>query len=474
MTLTNQTNTANRGLLGICLMQVFSMIGFMYVFSLMTLYCTQAFHLTDHQAYTLFAAYGAIIFGCPLFGGYLGDNFFGHKRATLYAIPIQTIAILLMAISNLHIFYAAVAIFAVGTCLQVPNLYCLVGELFPITHPKRQHAFILAYIAVNIGGVIATSSAGFLSQHLGYPITFIIGAILNSGGFLGYLLLNELQGEKKFSLSQKFYGTILLWLAIPLCIMAFHFPEICNALILAFGLIITVFLIFYSFRLEASKRKKLRVFLFITWISIGFGALFVMTPTVLTLFIERNVYRELFGITIPTPTIMAINSLIIVILGPFLGIRNKQIKSEADASFKLSCGILLMGLSYLILVAGIYFSGALGFIGLFWIVLCYIAQAIAELYVNPIGYSLSHSLAPQGMEASLLGFFQLGSGIASVLMSYFSTMTSKLEGQINPHITNPMYLKAFANYGSITILLGVFSLIALKIFFGSYAKQRNL
>lgn len=454
-----------KGLIGVCIIQIFTMIGFMYLFSLMTLYCTQKFYLSDHQAYILFAAYGSIVFGLPLFGGYLGDKFLTHKKAVLYSIPIQSLALILMSINNIDVFYFALAIFAISTCLQTPNIYCLVGELYSIDHPKRQQAFALAYIAVNLGAVFATGTAGFLSQKLGYGMTFIIGGILNFGALIGYFLCrNEIKNTKDDS-RLTIYGFLLLIMSIFICMLLFHYSEICNLLILAFAIGITLLLIFLSFRQSAQIQKNLLIFIFITWVAVGFGALFVLTPTVLTLFIERNVNRHFFSILIPTPTIMIINSLIIVFLGPFISLKDKKAKPDSSLALKFSLGIILMGISFVVLVLGICFSNQFGVTALIWIAICYILQAFAELYVNPIGYSLSHSLAPKGMEASLLGFFQLNFGLASAIMSYFSLMATDLQGNVNPLITNKMYLQAFSHYSLFSISLGIVCFVVLRIWF---------
>ncbi len=63
-----------KGLFSLFFILLFFMVGFALIQSLLVLYCTSIFHFDDADAYSLYAAYGALVFGVPLLGGYIGGN----------------------------------------------------------------------------------------------------------------------------------------------------------------------------------------------------------------------------------------------------------------------------------------------------------------------------------------------------------------------------------------------------------------
>lgn len=468
-----------KGLFSIFWMQVTTMVGFAYIFAMATLYCTKELGFTDQHAYTLFAAYGAIVYGVPLFGGFLGDRFLGHKFSVLFGVIISGIGLLLMAIHNLYAFYIGLACFAISTCLQVPNIYCLVGQLYDKHDERRHSGFTLAYVGMNIGSLAASASSGYLINLIGFRMTFVVGAIVMFMTLIAYY-----QGQSHFSegfirkddmdanptvftLTDRIKGLALFFIAIPICVVAFNYPELCNKLILIFGIGITLFIAIYAFRFTNLQRSKLIVFLLLTVVSIGWGTLYMIAPTVLTIFIERNVDRHFWGFLIPTSSVYSLNPFFIVTIGPllsYLWIMLTRRGHNPSGAFKLTLGVVIMGLGYLVLVPAIASANTLGFSAFYWIILSYLLQTIGELLVNPVGYALVGSLSPPRWEGFLMGYFQLGSGVASVLMGYMASMTSKLEGITNPIQTNGMYSHAFAQYSYYSLALGIGAMLFVPYF----------
>src|SRR3989338_10994824 len=153
-----------KGLIALCWMQATTMVGFMFIFSMGTLYMTKRLGFSDKEAVTLFGAFGAIVYGLPLFGGFLGDKFLGFKFAVAFSTLLCGAGLLLVAIPNKFFFLLGLACYAISTCVQVPNMYCLVGNLYDKNDERRHGGFTLAYVAMNIGALIATWSSGYLSN----------------------------------------------------------------------------------------------------------------------------------------------------------------------------------------------------------------------------------------------------------------------------------------------------------------------
>ncbi len=469
-----------KGLIAVCIMQLTSMVGFMVIFSLSTLYMTKQLGYTDKAAVTLFAAYGAIVYGMPLFGGYLGDRFLGFKFSVLFSTITCGIALLFLSIPSSFFFILGLALYAISTCVQVPNLYCLVGNLYGSQDERRHGGFTLAYVAMNVGAFAATLSAGFISQRFGYSVTYIIAAIVMFSTLIAYFAGNKYfeEGFKSkdpkltssiitHTVASRLKGIALFLLTIPLCALGFKYPDACNNLILLIGVLSIAYIIFISMRYESLQRKKLLVFTALTIVSIGWGTLYMMAPTVLTLFIERNVERHMLGILIPASSALGLNSLFIILVGPILSVTwvfLSQKNKNPSGALKLSLGVISMGIGFLVLVPAIMNANSLGLSAFYWIVISYFFQTVGELLVNPVGFALVGSLSPPGREGFLMGFFQLGTGVASVLMGYMASQANKLQGITAPLQTNAMYSHAFWNYGLSSVILGAIALLLVPYF----------
>jgi POT family proton-dependent oligopeptide transporter len=466
------------GLLALCTMQATSMVGFMLIFSMSTLYMTHVLGFSDKNAVTLFAAFGAIVYGLPLFGGFLGDKYLGYKFSVLVSTILCGIGLLLISIPKPFFFIIGLACFSISTCVQVPNTYCLVGNLYDKQDERRHGGFTLAYVAMNIGAFAATFGSGFLSTHLGYSATFIAGAVIMFSTLIAFFLANKYFDDGFRSndniavkvihdTKSRIKGLVLYFLAIPICALGFHHPDVCNNLILIIAVLAAIYIFVIGFQYDSVQRKKLYVFLALTTVSIGWGVLYMMAPTVLTLFVERNVDRHFLGLLIPPSSVLSLNPFFIIICGPmlsYLWLLLSHKNRNPSGAFKLSFGVILMGIGFILLVPAILSANSLGLTAFFWIILSYLFQTLGELFVNPVGYALAGTLSPPGRDGFLMGFFQLGSGAASVLMGYLASEANQLEGIKAPLQTNNMYLHAFWHYGLYSIILGMIALIFVPYF----------
>ena len=481
-------NKYPKGLLALCFMQLTSMVGFMVIFSLSTLYMTKQLGYSDKAAVTLFASYGAIIYGMPLFGGFLGDRFLGFKFSVLFSTIFCGVGLILLSIHQPFFFILGLAVFAISTCLQVPNMYCLVGNLYGPEDERRHAGFTIAYVAMNVGAFVATLSAGFLSEHVGYSITYLLSALVMFSTLIAYF-----SGQKYFddgfksvsehristrvfehNVRSRIKGIFLFFLAIPVCVLGFSYPDVCNNLILLIGALAVLYILVVGVRYESLQRKKLYVFVTLTIVSIGWGTLYMMAPTVLTLFIERNVDRHFLGFFVPTASVISLNAFFIITIGPVLSVLwvyLSQKNKNPSGALKLSLGVIFMGLGFLALVPGIAHANSLGLSAFYWIIISYFFQTVGELFVNPVGYALVGSLAPPGREGFFMGFFQLGTGVASVLMGYMASEANKLQGVTAPLQTNKMYSLAFWHFSMYSIVLGVLALFLVP-YFAKIIRQR--
>ena len=115
---------------------------------------------------------------------------------------------------------------------------------------------------------------------------------------------------------------------------------------------------------------------------------------------------------------------------------------------------VISAIGLLILPIGIALSHN-GYTAFIWIFATYVLQAIAELLISPIGYSMVGQLIPARWQSICMGSTLLNSGVAAVLASYFSNYALGKTGSSNPVVTNPSYSHMFSQLGWITMAVAI-------------------
>jgi POT family proton-dependent oligopeptide transporter len=440
-------------------------VGFTLIQSLTVLYATQKLGFTDKQAYTLFAAYFSLLFGLPFFGGYIGGRWLGSLLSVSLGLILSTLGLFSLSIPTLTNFYLGLSAFVVGVALYVPNLYVVLGRLYQPGDYRRDSGFTLNYMGFNIGGLFGMAASGYLVKYYSYHFTFLIGALLGVVAliifFAGLSRLTQIKDEKHTKKS-RILGVVLALIAIPLTSLLLDHAQFNNALLLTTGIAAAILTIVLAMRETGESRKKMFAFLILLIIGLAFWTLYSLVPSVLELFMERNVNREVFHSIIPTSSLTSLNPFFIVTVGAlltavwiYLGKRN----SAPSLATKFCIAVLLMGAGYLVLIPGIHYSNALGQVGIGWIVISYFLQTTGELFIGPIGFSMVGTLVPKRFENLMMGIWQLATGVSCALSSYLALLAAAPEKIKDPLQTNPIYTHSFAVYGGMTVTVGLIAVL---------------
>lgn len=440
-------------------------VGFTLIQSLTVLYSTQILGFADKQAYTLFAAYFSLLFGLPFFGGYIGGRWLGSLLSVSLGLILSTIGLFSLSITSIPTFYIGLSCFVVGVALYVPNLYVVIGRLYQPNDYRRDSGFTLNYMGFNIGGLFGMAASGYLVKYYSYHTTFLIGAIFGVIAliifFVGLPRLAHVK-EEKFTKKTRSFGVVLALVAIPITILLLKYAQFNNALLLTTGIGAAILTCVLALRETGESRKKMFAFLILLIIGLAFWTLYALVPSVLELFIERNVNREFFHSLIPTASITSLNPFFIITVGSlltaawiYLGKRNLA----PSLATKFCIAVLFMAAGYLILIPAIHNSNALGQVGLIWIVLSYFLQTTGELFIGPIGFSMVGTLVPKRFENLMMGVWQLATGVSCALSSYLALLAAAPEKLTNPLQTNPIYTHSFAVYGGMSVAVGIIAIL---------------
>lgn len=448
-------------------------------FATLVLYLTNKINVPVKDAYLIFGAFISLFYSSAMLGGYLGGRI-DHKLAIILGSVLAGLGDYLMVLPTLPSILLGLSCFIIGGGLMIPNINCLNGRMFNPDDNLRDSGFTITYIGSNIGGFIASLSAGFLANTIGYANNFAIGGTILWASLVFFLLSYKkiefyeaphiipykanLQARNWLSL------LIAIFIFVPLVAWLLHHANLSNIILCTIGIIMFFTILFLAFKEKGLARKRLLGFLIFTTFSIAFWALYSLAPSVLNIFAENNVDRHLFGhFVFPAGSIYSLNNFFIIILGIitslfFIRVSNRGRNIELPTKFGI--GITLMGLGYLILIAAIWSHNSLGLVAFYWLVLSYFLQTAGELFVGPIGFAMVGSLVPRRLEGMMNGVWQLFIGISGAISSFLATATIQVPDSMihNPLATNSTYMQLFGLYGAISVAIGIAILLLRRRF----------
>uniref|UniRef100_UPI003137C3AF peptide MFS transporter n=1 Tax=Sphingobium sp. YR657 TaxID=1884366 RepID=UPI003137C3AF len=149
--------------------------------AILIFYLTKHFLFGEDKAYLLYGAYTSLVYITPVIGGYLADRFLGPRKAVLVGGVFIAIGHFLIAITEgpggqdplfLNGFYLALASIIVGTGFLKANISVLVGELYARDDHRRDPAFSIFYMGINMGGMLGPVVCGLLGELWGWSWGF--------------------------------------------------------------------------------------------------------------------------------------------------------------------------------------------------------------------------------------------------------------------------------------------------------------
>lgn len=152
-----------RGLYVLALANTGERFGYYTMLAILLLFIQAKFGFSTALAGTIYSSFLALVYFMPMIGGWIADKWNFQKTVTL-GIGVMFLGYLVMAIptqrgavSSMIIMFAALLLISAGTGLFKGNLQVMVGDLYndPRYSDKRDVAFSLFYMAINIGAMFA-------------------------------------------------------------------------------------------------------------------------------------------------------------------------------------------------------------------------------------------------------------------------------------------------------------------------------
>ena len=431
--------------------------------ALLIFYLTQHWLFNDSASNIVYGAYVSLVYITPVLGGWLADRYLGQRKAVLFGAILLTIGHFCMAFEGtggqndptINIFWMALAFIIVGSGFLKANISVIVGQLYPRTDVRRDGAYTIFYMGINVGAAVGTIIAGYLGQTLGWAYGFGAAGIGMLLGLVVFILGKPLllgRGEPPKPLTKStemtmygvgIVGVVVMWLLI-------QYQSVVGGLMLISGVALLGYVLFEAFKLEKEPRERMFAILFLIALQPLFWGLFEQAGGSLNLFTDRYIDRQ----GVPASLFQSINPIYIILLAPvfaslwtWLGKRGLEPSTPA----KFGLGLVQLGFGFLVLVWGAATVPADVAVPVIFLFGIYLFHTTGELCLSPVGLSAMNRLSPTHLASLVMGawFFATAGG------NYVAGMIGAATGGEDGEMTREATLSIYQTIGLVAMAIGV-------------------
>ncbi|HQY61553.1 MAG TPA: peptide MFS transporter [Polyangiaceae bacterium] len=121
--------------------------------------------------------YTSLVYLTPLLGGLIADRLLGLRNSIVIGGILMAIGHFLMAFESLPFFYAALGFLIAGNGFFKPNISTMVGKMYPKGDNRRDGAFTIFYMGINLGAFLSPLVCAWLKQHYSFHYGFAAAGI---------------------------------------------------------------------------------------------------------------------------------------------------------------------------------------------------------------------------------------------------------------------------------------------------------
>lgn len=362
--------------------------------ALVVLYMIQTLKYSPQKAGNIYGLYTGLVYLTPLIGGYLADRYFGQRKCITAGAVLMSCGLFLLAFGSESFFVSALFIMVIANGFFKSNISSVLGLLYKNNNDKKDSAYTIFYMGINLGAFFSPLICGTLAVKYGFEYGFAMAGVgMLIGLILFKILGNKLLGDSGLNpVTEQKNNSVEEALTVN----------------------------------QKCRFKSLIILMFFT---IPFWICFEQAGSSLTLFAQYQTNRAFSGYEIPTGYFQSLNPLFIIIFAPVISsiwefLRRRQ--KEPTSVEKFAIALFLMSFAYAVLVVAGYF-GLSTKVSPLWLVVSYFIMTIAELCLSPIGLSLVSKLAPPKFLSLTMGCWFLtsffGNFIAGIWGGKYGTFT---------------------------------------------------
>ncbi len=359
--------------------------------SLLVYYMIKHLQFTQVRSSQIYGLYTGFVYFTPLFGGMLADRLVGQRRIVILGAALMAIGHFMMAVESM--FFPALLFLILGNGAFKPNISTQVGALYPPGDHRRDRAFSIFYMGINLGAFFSPLVCGTLGEKIGYHWGFGAAGV---GMIIG--LLVYLRGQKHLApdmiMQKKASGKRAA-------------PE----------------------PMTREDRLKIGAIFAMMALSIVFWSVYEQQGNTLALWADAHTNRMIFGWEMPASWFQSFNPLMIFLFVPVLNIfwgRQDRRGKEPSSIAKMGTGCIVLASAFLILILPARQLAVTPRASILWLAACALVLTIGEIYFSPIGLSLVTKIAPARIVSMMMGVWFLSSFFGNYLSGYLGTFWEKM------------------------------------------------
>ncbi|MFJ8749662.1 peptide MFS transporter [Streptomyces sp. NPDC102441] len=409
------------------------------------------------------AAYGTLVYLVSVAGGWLADRILGSYRAVLYGGVLIACGHYAMAVPTATMTWVGLGLISAGTGLLKPNVASMVGKLYSTEDQRRDAGFALYYMGINIGAFAGPLVTGWLGDHAGWHWGFSAAAIGMTFGLIQYVAgRRHLAGRKRtaeYALAPGPMRRAVLTIVAGVVAAALVATGLALAGWLTMDRFVDVLtlvsviapvayfaVMFRSPRVTPEERGRLRPYVVLFLASVVFNFILFQAYSTMMLLASTNARTEIFGFHFPASWYASALGAFEVALAPVVAaLWARMGPRQPHASNKIAIGVILGGLSFLLMVIPTSgHSDDTYKMAAWWIVGSYLLLGLGDILLETSGMSATTKLAPKAFASQTMALWFLSLALANGIQAQIV----KLYGEVS----NPAY---FGVNGAIAVAAGV-------------------
>ena len=363
-----------KGLFVLFLTEMWERFSYYGMRALLVYYMIKQLMFTQGEASQIYGLYTGLVYLTPLFGGILADRVLGQRRTVILGAVLMAIGHFLMAFQS--VFFPALLFLILGNGAFKPNISTQVGSLYPAGDPRRDRAFSIFYVGINLGAFFSPLVCGTLGEVYGWHYGFSAAGV---GMVIGLLIY--LSGQR--------------WLA-PDNLME---RELAGETALP--------------PITTEEKNRMWGLIAVCFISVAFWAAYEQQGNTLALWADTNTDRLIFGWEFPASWYQSLNPALVFLLTPVittLWAWQSKKQREPSAVTKMAVGCFLLAAGFLVMIpAAMSYASDGTPVSVLWLFFFTLLVTLGELYLSPVGLSLVTKLSPARIVSMMMGIWFLSS-----------------------------------------------------------------
>jgi POT family proton-dependent oligopeptide transporter len=341
----------------------------------------------------VYGLYTGLVYLTPVFGGMLADRVLGQHRTIVLGAGMMAIGHFMMAFEPL--FLLALTMLILGNGAFKPNMSAQVGGLYARGDPRRDRAYSIFYVGINLGAFLAPLVCGTLGEQLGWHYGFTAAGIGMTIALAIYLYAmpelppDELHKARAAGIEHK--------------------------------------------PLRRSERRGILALLALFVPTTLFWATYEQQGNTIVLWADDHTDRTIDLILwhgeIPVTWFQAFNPFMIFAFTPLvvaLWAWQATRGNEPSTVTKMAIGCFGVTLANLIMIAAAW-QAAGDEASWLWLLGYFVVITIGELYLSPIGLSLVSKVAPARMVSMLMGVWLATSFVGNLIAGWLGSFWAGMD-----------------------------------------------